>query len=130
MLRSIFCRTYHHQSFKGQDYIFSAFAANRYFMEAKLKNHINYADFYAVEPIQLKQTLETLFLGKHAAKYIDGLDQGLFKIKELTICTQEQRNAYLQKLNNNQMEKFIPPKVETTAYHFDIDQEISRFTRF
>jgi uncharacterized protein (DUF2344 family) len=120
-------RSYWHQAYNSHVQILSTFMGNPFFMEAQIKNHLNLSNFKEIDEQQLKQTLNDVFLNKNTAKYIEALDQKLFNIKDLALCTPEQRSNYLQQLNNNKTIK-LSEMIEKSP-PFDIDEIIARFTR-
>jgi hypothetical protein len=125
---SMFFRNYHHPAYKSHDYILSAYLGNPLFMEAKLKNHIKGPELEDLDPQQLKATLDDLFVHISHQKFNEGLDKGLFNIKHLTLCSNEQRFDYLNKLKKGEsikLEMFVKPKND----EFDLDSLISRFSR-
>lgn len=129
MFRSVFLRECHKFGYKAHDHILNAYIGNPFFMEAKLKNHVDVSDFKDIAPEKLKQTLDALFLQKNTAKFLDALDKYLFNIKELLLCTPAQRNEYLQKLSNNEhisLNSLVKHDQKKTLV---IDKEVSGFTR-
>ncbi len=91
-------RHFWYQAYGGHEQIFNSFIGNPFYMEAGLKHHIDVTDFTEITEKKLKQTLDDVFLNKHTGKYMNALDRRLFKIKDLALCTDEDRKEYLQRI--------------------------------
>ncbi|NBX84028.1 MAG: hypothetical protein EBQ95_00280 [Gammaproteobacteria bacterium] len=127
MFRNIFLkRSFWYHAYGEHEQIFNSFIGNPFFMEAGLKHHIDVTDFTEIKEKQLKQTLDDLFLNKHTVKYMNALDQRLFKIKDLALCTDEERKEYLERISNNEQIKLREMIEKKTS--LDID-EIAGFMR-
>ena len=129
MFMKLFFRQCHKFGYKAHEQVLNAYIGNPFFMEAKLKNHVDVSDFKDIEPEKLKQTLDALFLQKNTNKFLDALDKYLFNIKELLLCTPAQRNEYLQKLSNNEHIRLNSLVKHDPKNTLVIDKEASGFTR-